>query len=286
MKVAVLGLGIMGAGMARHLLARGFDVTVWNRNVDKAVPLGEAGARIAATPADAAGEADVVHAMLADDDASRAVWMGESGALGAMRAGAIAIESGTLTVEWMRELAVAAEAQGVGFLDAPVTGSKVQAETGALTFLVGGPSEVLERVRSMLSAMGGNIVHLGPHGSGAMMKLINNFMCGVQAASLAEAIGMASRSGLAVEQAASVLAGGSPGSPLVRNLSTRMVQRDYSPNFFVKLMVKDLSYAGAAFARAGIELASADVARERFLEGVRAGFGDRDIASIAELLRR
>jgi 3-hydroxyisobutyrate dehydrogenase len=286
MKVAVLGLGIMGAGMARQLLARGFAVTVWNRNAGKAEPLGAAGARIAATPADAAGDAEVVHAMLADDDASRAVWMGEHGALGAMRPNAIAIESGTLTVEWMRELAAAAATRGVGFLDAPVTGSKAQAETGALSFLVGGPADVLERARPMLSAMGGNILHLGPHGSGALMKLINNFMCGVQVASLAEAIGMAARSGLDVGQAAQVLANGSPGSPLVKILSQRMVQRDYSPNFFVRLMAKDLEYARAAFGRAGIELASAGVARERFLEGMRAGLGEQDIASIVELLRR
>jgi 3-hydroxyisobutyrate dehydrogenase len=285
MKVAVLGLGIMGAGMARQLFARGFDVTVWNRSAEKAEPLGAAGARIAATPADAARGVDVVHAMLADDDASRTVWMGEHGALGAMRADAIAIESGTLSVEWMRELAAAAATRGVGFLDAPVTGSKAQAESGSLSFLVGGPPDVLERARPMLSAMGGNIVHLGPHGNGAMMKLINNFMCGVQVASLAESIGMAARSGLDVGLAANVLASGSPGSPLVKNISQRMVKRDYSPNFFVKLMAKDLGYARAAFARAGIDLASADVARERFLEGMRAGLGDRDIASIVELLR-
>jgi 3-hydroxyisobutyrate dehydrogenase len=136
-----------------------------------------------------------------------------------------------------------------------------------------------------LSAMGGTINHLGPHGNGAMMKLINNFMCGVQVASLAEALGMAGRSGLDVAQAAQVLASGSPGSPLVKNISQRMVARDYSPNFFVRLMAKDLEYARSAFARAGIELASAGVARERFLEGMRAGLGERDIASIVELLR-
>jgi 3-hydroxyisobutyrate dehydrogenase len=271
--------------MARQLLRRGFDVSVWNRDAGKAEPLGAAGARIAATPADAARDAEFVHAMLADDEASRTVWLGEHGALGAMRANAIAIESGTLSVEWMRELAAAAATRGIGFLDAPVTGSKVQAETGALSFLVGGPAEVLERARPVLSAMGANIVHLGPHGNGALMKLINNFMCGVQVASLAEAIGMASRSGLDVGQAAQVLASGSPGSPLVKNISQRMVQRDYSPNFFVRLMAKDLDYARAAFGRAGIELASAGVARERFLEGMRAGLGDRDIASIVELLR-
>ena len=119
-----------------------------------------------------------------------------------------------------------------------------------------------------------------------MMKLINNFLCGVQVASLAEAIAMAERSGLDARQAAAVLGAGSPGSPLVRIIGQRMVDRAYEPNFFVPLMAKDLSYARRTFARAGIELKSADVAREQFIAAERAGFGEKDIASIVELLRR
>jgi 3-hydroxyisobutyrate dehydrogenase len=134
--------------------------------------------------------------------------------------------------------------------------------------------------------MSGSIAHLGPTGSGAMMKLINNFLCGVQVASLAEAIAMAERSGLDARQAAAVLSAGSPGSPLVKIVAQRMLDRAYQPNFFVPLMAKDLSYARQAFASAGIELASATVARERFVAAERAGFGDQDIASIVELLRR
>lgn len=286
MRVAVLGLGIMGAGMANRLVLKGFDLTVWNRDAAKAAPLAAAGARVAATPADAARHADAVFAMLANDDASRSVWLGEQGALAAMHGNSVAIESSTLTVDWIAELAAAARTRGIGFLDAPVTGSKAQAETGALSFLVGGRAELLERVRPALSAMGGNVAHLGPSGCGAMMKLINNFLCGVQVASLAEAIAMAERSGLDARQAASVLASGSPGSPLVKVVAQRMLDRAYEPNFFIPLMAKDLSYARQAFASAGIELTSADAARERFVAADRAGMGHQDIAAIVELLRR
>jgi 3-hydroxyisobutyrate dehydrogenase len=286
MKVAVLGLGIMGAGMARQLVAKQFDLTVWNRDVAKTAALRSAGARVAATPAMAAAGADIVLAMLANDDASRAVWLAENGALAAMRKDAVAIESSTLTVDWVRELAAAAKDRGIAFLDAPVTGSKAQAESGALSFLVGGPVELLERVRPFLAAMGGNIAHLGDTGSGAMMKLINNFLCGVQVASLAEAIAMAERSGLDARQAVAVLAGGSPGSPLVKIIAQRMLDRAYEPNFLIPLMAKDLSYARQAFSRAGIELASADAARTHFVEAERAGLGQKDIAAIVELLRR
>ena len=285
LKVAVLGLGIMGFGMARELTRKGFDVSVWNRNPAKAAPL-LAHARAGATPADTVRDADLALAMLAHDDASRAVWLGPDGALAAMKAGAVAMESSTLTVEWVRELAGEAGKRGVEFLDAPVTGSKVHAESGALSFLVGGAAEALERVRPALAAMGGNIAHVGPTGSGALVKLINNFMCGVQVASLAEALAMAERSGLDVRQVAAVLAAGSPGSPLVRMIGQRMVDRAYEPNFFVPLMAKDLSYAQREFARAGIELKSAEVARAPFLAAADAGFADRDIASIVELLRK
>jgi len=118
------------------------------------------------------------------------------------------------------------------------------------------------------------------------MKLINNFLCGVQVASLAEAMSMAERSGLDARQAAAVLGAGSPGSPLVRMVAQRMLDRAYEPNFYVPLMAKDLAYAQQAFSRAGIELESAEVARKSFLAAERAGLGEKDIASIIELLRR
>jgi 3-hydroxyisobutyrate dehydrogenase len=286
LRIAVLGLGIMGSGMARELVNKGFEVRVWNRNAAKAAPLVAAGARAGATPADAVRDVDLTLAMLADDDASRAVWLGTGGALDAMKPGAVAMESSTLTVEWVRELAREAGNRGVEFLDAPVTGTKMHAESGTLSFLVGGAAETLERVRPALAAMSGSIAHVGPSGSGAMVKLINNFMCGVQVASLAEALGMAERSGLDVRQVAAMLGAGAPGSPLVRMIGQRMIDRAYEPNFFVPLMAKDLAYAQREFARAGIDLKSAEVARAPFLAAAKAGFAERDIASIVELLRR
>jgi 3-hydroxyisobutyrate dehydrogenase len=285
LRIAVLGLGIMGSGMARELVNKGFEVRVWNRNAAKAAPLVAAGARAGATPADAVRDVDLALAMLADDDASRAVWLGTGGALDAMKPGAVAMESSTLTVEWVRELAREAGNRGVEFLDAPVTGTKMHAESGTLSFLVGGAAETLERVRPALAAMSGSIAHVGPSGSGAMVKLINNFMCGVQVASLAEALGMAERSGLDVRQVAAMLGAGAPGSPLVRMIGQRMIDRAYEPNFFVPLMAKDLAYAQREFARAGIDLKSAEVARAPFVAAAQAGFADRDIASIVELLR-
>jgi 3-hydroxyisobutyrate dehydrogenase len=283
-RISFLGLGLMGTAMARRLLDHGSELTVWNRNASRADALVRAGARVAASPAEAARGAEAVVAMLADDDASRAVWLGESGALAAMDRGALAIDSSTLTVGWMRELGAQAQTLGVSFLDAPVTGSKPQAEQGVLNFLVGGDAQATERASPLFKAMGRGHVHVGPAGSGALLKLINNFMCGVQLASLGEAMAMAQRSGLDLRRTADVLAAGSPGSPIVKMVVERMVSRDYTPNFLVPLMVKDLTYAMETFAAAGIDLADARAARERFMDAAAAGYQDRDIASVVEPL--
>jgi len=284
-KVAVLGLGIMGGGMAGQLIAKGLDVAVWNRDPAKASALGDAGARIATSPADAASSADFVVAMLANDDASRAVWLGEDGALGAMRDAAIAVECSTLTVDWTAELAAAAAARGIGFVDAPVTGTKPQAASGTLRFFAGGDEATIAQAGPVLNAMGTEVIRLGPSGSGVLLKLINNFMCGVQIATVAEALVMIERSGLDRDQAASVLTAGAPGSPLVKLLAERMLKQDYQPNFLPGLMAKDLSYAIEAFGAQGIELATAMAARARF-EAAAASTPEADMASVIEPVRR
>jgi 3-hydroxyisobutyrate dehydrogenase len=286
MKIAILGLGIMGGGMARQLLAAGFDLTMWNRSAGKAEALRAAGGRVAATPADAVQHADIVIAMLANDDVSKTVWTGEDGALAAMKAGAIAIESSTLTGDWVFELAREAVAQGVRFLEAPVTGSRDQAAQGTLRFLVGGDAEAIELARPAFDAMGGALVHLGPVGSAATVKLANNYLCGVQAASLAEAIALFEKHGLDIEQAMSILFDGAPASPMVKGVGRRMLDRDYAPHFVVPLMAKDLGYAAQALADVGIVSAIAQAARQRFIDADLVGEGDRDIAAIVEPLRK
>lgn len=284
-RVAVLGLGLMGAGMSRNLLAAGMEVSVYNRSPERAAPLGEAGARVALNPREAAEGADVIISMVADDNATRSVWMGPDGALAGAPAGAILVESSTTTVDWVRELAAAAEEGGFHLLDAPVTGSKVQAEAGELLFLVGGDAEVLERARPVLTAMSRDIVHIGPSGSGALMKLVNNFLCGVQAASLGEAMAFIEKGGLDREKAVDVLLQGAPGSPLVKLLSGRMMRNDFTPNFALQLMMKDLTYAAAEGARNGVKLRTAEAARQVFETAVEAGFGEDDMSAVVRPFR-
>jgi 3-hydroxyisobutyrate dehydrogenase len=284
-RVAILGLGLMGSGMARRLLGAGFPLTAYNRSPEKAEAFVAEGARAAATPHDAAGGAEIVISIVADDSAAREVWLSERGALGGAAAGTVLIECGTVTPEWISELAKAASQHGCELLDAPVTGSRSHAAEGQLTFLVGGSAEALERVRPVLLAMSRAIVHVGPTGSGALLKLINNFLCGVQTASLAEAIALIERSGLDREVALGVLTNGAPGSGLVKALAPRMTARDYTPNFALSLMSKDLGYARREGERFGIPMETARVALEVFERARAAGHGERDFSAVVEPLR-
>jgi 3-hydroxyisobutyrate dehydrogenase len=284
-KIAFLGLGLMGSGMAARLLAAGYPLTVWNRTRERARPLAELGATVADSPARAAKGAEIIFSMLADDAACRAAWLGEDGALESARAGAVLVESSTVTVGWVEELSKAAEARGLALVDAPVTGSKAQAAGGQLLFLAGGSAETVERVAPVLRSMGRDVIHLGPTGSGARMKLINNFLCGVQIASLAEALAMIERSDLEPAKAVGVLTQGAPGSPLVNAISARMMQRQYEPNFYLQLMTKDLQYATGEAARQGIDAMTGTAALRVFERAMAAGLGEQDIAAVVEPFR-
>lgn len=284
-EVALLGLGIMGSGMASSLLDAGIPATVFNRTRSRAEPLRSRGARIAATPQEAAREADVVISIVADDDASREIWLGEHGALSAMKPGSIAVESGTVTLNWIGELRTAAAGHGVDVLDAPVTGSRDRAAEGDLLFLVGGEAAVLERARPALAPMCRDILHVGPGGSGISLKLINNFLCGVQLASLGEAFAMVERAGLNLDAAMAVLTEGAPGSPLVRSLAARMATSDFTPHFHLELMVKDLQYAEGEGKRLGIDLRTAAAAAEVLRRAVAAGHGQEDMSAVVKQFR-
>jgi 3-hydroxyisobutyrate dehydrogenase len=284
-RVAILGLGNMGAGMANRLLSAQFPLTVFNRHPERAGTLIGAGANVAGSPREAASKAEIIISMVADDFASRSVWLGKEGAMSGASSGAVLIECSTLTVTWVRELAAAAEKQGCEFLDAPVTGSKSNAANGELLFLVGGPATVLEKVRPVLSVLGRDIVHLGPTGSGAYLKLINNFLCGVQGASFAEALSMMRAGGLDVKKAQAVLTNGAPGSPLVKAISARVAANDPTVNFSLRLMAKDLLYALEVAGQNGISLQTAAPALEMFQRAIANGFAEKDFSAIITSLQ-
>jgi 3-hydroxyisobutyrate dehydrogenase len=278
--VAILGLGIMGSGMASRLLSSNFPLTVYNRSREKCLSLGAAGATIAATPGEAASRAQIVLSMVADDDASRDVWLGESGALGAAPPGSVLIESSTVSVAWVETLAMRAAERGCAFLDAPVTGTKPHAASGELLFLVGGRPEALEAARPVFLSLGRDIIHLGPVGSGARMKLINNFLCGVQAASFAEALSFVDAGGLDRGQAMSILTGGAPGSGILKRMAERVAANDFTPIFALRWMAKDLAYAVRGASGRGVSLPLATAALAVFEQAIAQGHGNEDFSAI------
>jgi 3-hydroxyisobutyrate dehydrogenase len=243
-RVAFIGLGRMGHGMAGRYLDAGFTVSVWNRSKAKADDLIARGARWADSPADAADGADAVVTMVADDGASRTVWIGQDGAATKMKSGALAIECSTVSYQHALDLSRELRGRGLIYIDCPVTGLPQAAAAGKLTLLVGADAPDLDRAKPYLAPIGDVIRHFGAVGTGTVFKLINNLMGAVQIASLAEGIAMAEQAGLDMNLVAEALATGAVASPQVIRHSKRMVARDFSgASFTTALRHKDAAYA-------------------------------------------
>src|SRR5438477_6069436 len=243
-KVAFIGLGRMGHGMAGRYLDAGFTVAVWNRSKAKAEDLIARGARWAASPADAADGADAVVTMVADDAASRAVWLGEGGAAVTMKPGALAIECSTVSYQHALDLSRELRGRGFVYVDSPVTGLPDAAAAGKLTLLVGAEPADLEKARPYLAPLSTTIRHFGAVGSGTVYKLINNLMGAIQIAGIAEGLAIAEHAGLDMKLVLEAIETGVAASPQVIRHSRRMVARDFSgATFTAALRHKDAAYA-------------------------------------------
>jgi 3-hydroxyisobutyrate dehydrogenase-like beta-hydroxyacid dehydrogenase len=243
-RVAFIGLGRMGHGMAGRYLEAGFKVAVWNRSKAKAEDLIARGAQWATSPEDAAIDADAVVTMVADDEASRAVWLTRDGAAANMKAGTLAIECSTVSYRHALDMARELRGRGLVYIDCPVTGLPEAAAAGKLTLLVGADAADLDKARPYLAPLSTTIRHFGAVGTGTVYKLINNLMGAVQIASLAEGIAIAEQAGLDMKLVAEAMATGAVASPQVVRHSKRMVERDFSgASFTAALRRKDAAYA-------------------------------------------
>lgn len=244
MKIAFLGLGAMGSRMAMNLLKAGYDLTVWNRALAVADVLVAAGAQRAVTPAAAAVDADVVISMVRDDEASESVWLHtKTGALHNMKAGAIGIESSTLSFDWIKKLGKAFASKHLSLLEAPVSGSRPQALAGQLIYIVGGDEQIAKKLGPLLSSMGSAIHYTGPLGSAALVKLCTNTLLGVQVTVVAELIGMLKRNGVDPARAFDVITNTAVCSPFAAGAAMGMLKGDFSPQFTTELVAKDFHYS-------------------------------------------
>jgi 3-hydroxyisobutyrate dehydrogenase len=243
-RVAFIGLGRMGHGMAGRYLDAGFEVSIWNRSKVKAADLIARGARWAWSPAGAADGADAVVTMVADDEASRTVWLGQDGAATTMKPGTLAIECSTVSYPHALAMARELKSRGLIYIDSPVTGLPDAAAGGKLTLLVGADPADLENARPYLAPLSTTIRHFGAVGTGTVYKLINNLMGAIQIAGIAEGLAIAEQAGLDMKLVLEAIETGVAASPQVIRHSRRMATRDFAgATFTAALRHKDAAYA-------------------------------------------
>jgi len=287
-RIAFLGLGRMGIGMAQCLLARGHTLCVYNRTAARAEPLVRMGAVAAETPQVACSGAEAIVAMSADDESSRALWCGPDGALSATPVpGALAIECSTLSHDWVLELADRAASQSLRYLDCPVTGLPSAAAAGELTLLIGASSESLALATPLLEAISTRRFHFGPVGAGTAYKLMINLMGAVQIASAAEGMVIAERAGLDPQVVAEAIESSQAASPqVVRNVH-RFVRDDHDRDvvFTPVLRLKDVDYALRLAAKLGVNVPFGDDARAAFERLVELGGATSNESRVIEAAR-
>jgi 3-hydroxyisobutyrate dehydrogenase len=289
MRIGFIGLGAMGSRMAGRLLAAHHDVVVYNRTADRTQALAEHGATVAATPSRLAAGADVVCSSVANDAALEEVMLGPEGALAGARAGAVIIELSTVNPATSRRLHDAARSKGIAVLDAPVSGSTVQAEQGQLVIFVGGEEAVYQQCQPILLVLGNKTFYLGPSGAGATMKLCVNTLLGLGVQALAEAIALGVKAGLPRERFLDVLGETAVVSPSQKAKLANARQNEYPAAFALRLMFKDfglilgtaveLSVAMPATA-AAVQVAAAEHARQV------AAHRDEDFSAVIRAMER
>jgi len=282
MRVAFLGLGIMGRSMAANLVKAGHEVSVWNRSAGKEVE----GARSAAYPGDAASGAEVVWMCVSDTKAVEQVLFGEGGAEPALAEGMIIADSSTISPSATLHFAERVKARGVAYVDAPMTGSKIAAEAGNLIFMVGGSEDAVARLQPLFQAMGKQVFHMGETGKGQATKLAMNLQIALIYEGFAEAVTLAAKLGVDVEKMLPLIQASMVRSGVVDYKAPFIMQRDFSPNFPLRLMLKDIRLALDAAKESRVRLPGLEAVEEVYDVAAEEGQGDLDYASTLTLLEK
>lgn len=282
-KIGFIGLGTMGAPMAANLLKQGYEVTVYNRTAAKCGPLVKQGARAASTPREAAAGADTIITMVSDDASISAVYEGADGLLAGLASGATVIDCSTISPALVKKLAALIADQGSAFLDAPVTGSSPAAIDGTLVFMVGGDGDVLAREMDIFECLGKKVLHMGDNGTGAVAKLAHNTIVGINNLALAEGFSIAAKSGLPADRFLELVQLGSAGSKAAELKGRKIIEHDFTNQFSLALMLKDLKLASSLTDGAGIPTPMLNLAKSLFQAGQTEGYGDEDLSSVVKI---
>ncbi len=240
MSVGFIGLGIMGGGMASNLLARGYDLVVWNRSAHRMTPLIEQGARAAASPAEVSELSDIIMICVSDTPDVEQVVLGDHGVLEGIAAGSLIVDHSTISPSATLELAAAANARGAHWLDAPISGGSEGAVKGTLSIMIGGDVAQVDRAMPYLEAVGSTITHVGGQGAGQLVKVVNQILVVGNQLAVSEALLVAQAGGLDLEKTLNAVKGGAAGSWMLANRGPQMIERDWRPGFTIDLQQKDL----------------------------------------------
>ena len=284
-KVAFLGLGVMGYPMAGHLSAAGHEVTVFNRTAAKAESwVAQHGGASAATPAEAAREAEFIFACVGEDDDVRQMTIGENGAFSSMQKEAVFIDNTTASADVAREIYAAATAAGLHFIDAPVSGGQAGAENGKLTVMCGGDEAAYARAEPLMACYGARVTLMGASGAGQLTKMVNQICIAGLVQGLSEALNFGQKAGLDMDKVLGVISGGAAQSWQMENRGTTMVRDEFDFGFAVDWMIKDLKICLAEAANNGAELPVTATVAQFYKALSNKGFGRNDTSSLIRLL--
>jgi 3-hydroxyisobutyrate dehydrogenase len=283
-RVGFIGLGIMGRPMAKNLLKAGFPLTVFNRTRSRAEELAKLGAQVAESPRAVARQSDIIITIVTDTPDVRAVILGQEGVIEGVRPGVLVIDMSTISPQVTREIAEALRAKNVQMLDAPVSGGEKGAIEGTLSIMVGGEAESLERARPVLAAMGKSITHVGPNGMGQVCKLANQIAVGIQNLSMSEALLFAAKAGADPAKVMQAIQGGAGSSWAFHNLAPKLLRRDFSPGFMVKLQQKDLRLVLDAADQLNLALPGTALTHQLYQAVEARGLGDEGNHALVQAL--
>lgn len=279
-RIGFIGLGVMGAAMARNLLAADLEVVAWNRSPEPLAELVETGALAGDSPAAVAAEVDVLISIVSDDAALREVLGGPEGAIAAARPGSLVIDMSTVSPALARELAAAARECEVGFLDAPVSGGDVGAREGTLSIMVGGDAAEVQRARPIFEVLGSRITHVGDAGAGQVVKACNQVVVAVIFGGLAEALVLGSKLGVDAATILDALGGGMAANRIMEVRRENFLGHDFAPGFKVDLHHKDLEIALGASGEVDAPLPLTAEVQQMFRSLRAAGHGEEDDSAL------
>jgi 2-hydroxy-3-oxopropionate reductase len=274
----------MGRPMALNTLKAGHEVVVWARRAESMLPLAEAGARIATSPAEVARQVDVVISMVADAPDVEQVMLGESGVASGAQAGLVAVDMSTIAPAAAKDIAAKMKARGIEFVDAPVSGGEVGAIAGTLSIMAGGSEAAFARAKPAFECMGKNIVHIGDSGAGQVAKACNQIMTGMGVMAVAEALCFASKAGANPAKVREALLGGFAYSKILENHGQRMIDRNFKPGFKSWMHQKDLNIVMQSAHELGLMLPGSAMTAQMFNAMVGSGLGEEDSIAVLKLL--